>query len=84
MALRTELLYFNAMTSVSSSVYFQTSDNTDSTFWICGSTEALTCGNVQDVQIALDLEPTTSMADADALSALLRKHVKAVRLWTSV
>jgi hypothetical protein len=69
------------MAYASSDVYFRTSDNDDGSFWICGDTD-LNFGSVRGIQIALDLDPKTSMADADALAALLRKHVKQARLWT--
>lgn len=71
-----------SMASASSKVYFQTSDNLDGTFWISGATDALAFGNVRYIQVGLELNPDTSMADADALAALLRKHVETSSLLT--
>jgi hypothetical protein len=64
--------------------YFQTSDNDDGTFWIYAYDprgEEITLGDCRDIGIGLDLDPTTSIHDADALAAMLRKHVKSIRLW---
>jgi hypothetical protein len=63
--------------------YFQTSDNSDGTFWIAvqpqDNKDLKIAGRVIDV--GLDLTPTTSVHEADALAALLRKHVANVRIW---
>jgi hypothetical protein len=63
--------------------YFQTSDHEDGTFsiWAYDPTgKKLSLGNCRDILLMLDLHPSTSVADADTLSALLRKHVKSIRL----
>ncbi|MDR3716050.1 MAG: hypothetical protein P4L51_24865 [Puia sp.] len=63
--------------------YFQTSDNPDGTFWIWAydpRDEKISLGDCRDILIGLDLEPTTTVQEADALSALLRKHVKTIHL----
>jgi hypothetical protein len=63
--------------------YFETSDSEDGTFWIWvydPSGEKISLGDCRDIMIGLDLEATTTMHEADALSALLRKHVKSIRL----
>jgi hypothetical protein len=63
--------------------YFQTSDNPDGTFWIWAYDprgEKISLGDCRDIMIGLDLEPTTTAQEADALSALLRKHVKTIHL----
>ncbi len=63
--------------------YFQTSDNADGTFWIWAYDPRggkISLGDCPDIMIGLDLEPATTMQEADALSTLLRKHVKNIRL----
>jgi hypothetical protein len=63
--------------------YFQTSDAEDGTFsiWAYDPTgKKLSLGNCRDILLMLDLKPSTSIAEADALSDLLRKHVKTIRL----
>jgi len=63
--------------------YFQTSDHSDGTFWIWAYDprgQKISLGDCEDIMIGLDLNASTSMAEADALSALLRKHVKSIRL----
>ncbi len=40
----------------------------------------ISLGDCRDIMIGLDLEPTTTIQEADALSALLRKHVTTIRL----
>jgi hypothetical protein len=63
--------------------YFQTSDNEDGTFWIWAYDprgEKISLGDCRDIMIGLDLAPTTTIQQADELSALLRKHVKTIRL----
>jgi hypothetical protein len=61
--------------------YFQTSDNSDGTFWISASPQngqLKLDGRIID--IGLDLKPGTPMKEADELSALLRKYVTSVRV----
>jgi hypothetical protein len=62
---------------------FQTTDNEDGSFWIWAYDprgEKISLGNCRDIMIGFDLEPSTSMKEADDLAALLRKHVTHVRL----
>jgi hypothetical protein len=63
--------------------YFQTSDHEDGTFsiWAYDPTgKKLSLGNCRDILMMLDLDPSSSVAEADALASLLRKHVKSIRL----
>ncbi|MBB5329984.1 hypothetical protein [Tunturiibacter gelidoferens] len=70
-------------THCTTEAYFQTSDHEDGTFsiWAHDPTgKKLSLGNCHNILLMLDLHPSTSVADADALSTLLRKHVKSIRL----
>jgi hypothetical protein len=63
--------------------YFQTSDNEDGTFWIWAYNprgEKISLGDCHDIMIGLDLDPATTMQEADELAALLRKRVNYIRL----
>jgi hypothetical protein len=63
--------------------YFQTSDREDGTFWIWAYDprgQKISLGDCSDIMIGLDLEPGTSIVDADELAAMLRKHVKSITL----
>jgi len=73
---------FMAKTVNKSQCYFETSDNTDGSFWIFISPQdqPLKLGDMH-IGIGLDLERNTPMNEADELAALLRKYVSHVRIW---